>query len=762
MDKVDMKILSGLHFKHEADHPADHATHAHEDMRGSAATAAILEALGEPERQPNGDRAGSPDQILVENIRLQRLLDAYQAALDRHAIVAITDPRGKIAFVNAKFCSISGYSSWELLGRSHNMVNSGYHPRSFFSQMWQVIAGGEVWHGEICNRAKSGDLYWVDTTVVPVLDRHRRVEAYVSIRYDITKRKLAEESLHDEVNRRRNAEALLLDVVETVPDAIAAFDAEDRLILHNQAYLDCFDRSREAIEIGATFEAIVRHGLENGQYVLPRNSTDAKQAWLRARLLEHASPGKKSVQALTGGRWLLAHERRSASGNIIGTRTDITELKRHEATIKYNAEHDSLTRLYNRSVLGKCLSQAVAGCSASHTGGALIVADLDGFKQINDTLGHAAGDALLVAVARRLEKAVRKTDTIIRLGGDEFAIIVPQADKTDIPKLGARLLKLVQQPFSYQGQTINPRLSMGASLFPRDGRKIENLLKKADLALYQTKAEGGRQFRVFSRSLCARNERQQKLSHFLAAAVSSDQIEIAMQPQFLLSDASHSGFETLARWSHAGQSISPAEFIPIAEERGLIIELGKRVIQRSLQTICRMKRNSLKTGRIAVNVAAAQIRMREFPLFLKAMVDKYGLAPDDIEVELTENILLDRDHLQIAQSLQQLRQMGFSIALDDFGTGYASLAHLSRFPINKIKIDRTFINEMLTKQGASTIVRAMIGLAHNLGMQVVAEGIETHDQLEELRAMNCDFGQGFLVSPPLTGDEVQAFLKRNR
>lgn len=238
-----------------------------------------------------------------EGGRLERVFDAYQAALDLHAIVAVTDRRGRILFVNGKFCAISGYTSDELLGHSHKIVNSGVHPPGFFAEMWRNIAGGRVWHGEICNRAKGGELYWVDTTVVPVPDAQGRVEAFVSIRYDITQRKRAEEALHEEVRGRRNAEELLRDVIETIPDGVAAFDAEDRLIVHNAAYADNFGRSRGVIRIGETFESILRHGLDNDAFVLPRNTPDARDTWLRARMRDHGRPGRKTMQAMSDGRW---------------------------------------------------------------------------------------------------------------------------------------------------------------------------------------------------------------------------------------------------------------------------------------------------------------------------------------------------------------------------------------------------------------------------------------------------------------------------
>lgn len=684
-----------------------------------------------------------------ESAPLKDLLNAYQSALDRHAIVAVTDRRSKILFVNSQFCAVSGYTEAELLGRPHSVVNSGHHPRDFFAGMWTTIARGQVWHGEICNRAKGGDLYWVDTTIVPVTDAEGRVEAYVSIRYDITRRKAAERALQEEVDRRRDAEALLTDVIETVPDGIAAFDADDRLVLYNRSYVNFYARSADAIRVGATFESILHHGLENDQYALPRKTEEARSSWFRARLREHRNPGRRTVQELSDGRWIQIRERRSASGHIVGTRTDITELKRSESAIKFLAEHDPLTGLLNRSVLARRLDETVANSRLNGTDGLLMVMDLDGFKQINDTMGHAAGDALLVTVARRLTEALRRTDTVVRLGGDEFAVIVPQlACREDIGEIARRVLAAVQRPADIQRHVVTPRLSLGIARFPRDGHRLEVLLRKADMALYRAKAEGRGTYRVFSRAMRAHDERRRRLADALAGAVAAGSIGIALQPQFTLAGGRLAGFESLARWSHEGRPISPADFIPIAEENGLIADLGLQVLEKSLRAIRDLRLKGLSTGTVAVNIASAQIRLPGFASMLEAAVRHAGLAPCDVEIELTENILLDKAGDQIARCLKQLRASGFSIALDDFGTGYASLSHLARFPIDRIKIDRGFVARMDGGQDR-TIVRAIIGLAHALGMTVVAEGIETPEQLRQLQAYGCDFGQGYLFSPPL-------------
>lgn len=695
------------------------------------------------------------DHGIRHGAELSELLDAYQAALDRHAIVAVTDRRSRLLFVNSQFCAVSGYREEELLGQPHSLINSGHHPKEFFTAMWSTIVSGQVWHGEICNRAKGGALYWVDTTIVPLLGDEGRPQAYISIRYDITKRKAAEHALQEEVDRRRNAEALLVDVIETVPDGIAAFDAEDRLVLYNSSYASLYARSAGAIRIGATFESILSHGLENGQYVLPRKTEEALRSWLRARMRAHRNPGRSTAQELSDGRWVQTRERRSASGHVVGTRTDITELKRSESAVKFLAEHDPLTGLFNRSVLSPRLEEAVAACRRNGTSGLLIVMDLDGFKLINDSMGHAAGDALLNTVARRMTETFRRSDTVVRLGGDEFAVIVPQLGQRDeVNALAQRLLVAVQRPVTIQRRPVTPRLSVGIARFPQDGHTLEGLLRKADMALYRAKAEGRGVCRIFSRSMRVHAERRSRLATALAASIAAGTIDIALQPQFSLADRALHGFEVLARWRHEGQQVGPADFIPIAEENGLIGDLGNLVLEKALALMGDLRRRGLATGTLAVNAASAQIRHAGFAATLQAAVRRHGLVPGDIEVELTENILLDQASDEIARTLKALRRAGFSIALDDFGTGYASLSHLGRFPIDRIKIDRGFVSRMCGRQENSTIVRAIIGLAHALGMKVVAEGIETHDQLAQLQAFGCDFGQGYLFSPPLAPDQL--------
>ncbi len=276
---------------------------------------------------------------------------SYKDALNRHTIAAVTDAKGIIVNVNDPFCEISQYSRDELLGRTHAVVNSNHHPRDFFAQLWKTISAGHVWRGDICNRARDGTLYWVDTTIAPKWNAQRVISGYVSIRYDITNRKLAEASRVEEILKRKKAEALLWDVLESVPDAILAFDADDRLILCNAAFKEIYHETAPAVQQGVSYEDLLRWGVENGQFVFSKYAPARQEAWVAAQIKGHKNPGKRVIQQLTSGRWVLVQERRSANGHLVGVRTDITELKLAEDAIRRQAERDPLTGLFNRRAL---------------------------------------------------------------------------------------------------------------------------------------------------------------------------------------------------------------------------------------------------------------------------------------------------------------------------------------------------------------------------------------------------------------------------
>lgn len=688
--------------------------------------------------------------------------DAFKAALDRHAIVAITDRSGTIVHVNDMFCQISGYTRLELLGRKHNVVNSGLHPRRFFADMWRVIANGGLWHGEICNRARDGSLYWVDTTIVPLHGGQDKIRGYLSIRFDVTARKAAEAAVTAEIDKRRQTEMLLRDVIETIPGAVAAFDPDDRLILFNEAYKSYYPVAAPVIQPGTSFETFLRFGVERGQFRLPRQSAEAKEAWIAARLRDHREPGKPRLLQLADGRWLQVRERRSASGHIVGVRTDISELKQAEAMIRRQAEHDPLTGLFNRTVLIERTGEALATALRTQREGALLLIDLDNFKNVNDTLGHDAGDVLLVELGKRLAAAVGKTGVVARLGGDEFAVLLPSATREEAARTAESLLEAVGRPLSVEGRPLVPLCSMGLATFPNQGGSPRELLKHADIALYQAKARGRGTYCLFDPQLRDGIERRQAMRDALRIAIAAGDISIALQPQVRLSDRQHLGFEVLARWRHQEQWIAPAEFIPVAEENGLIAALGSSILEQTLAFAAAMRAEGFDPGRIAINVAAAQLRRGGFARTVLDRLAARGLPPEAIEIELTENVLLDRAGQRIAEELTALNQAGIVVALDDFGTGYASLSHLKRFPVSRLKIDRSFVKDIGTGSDEGIIARTIISLAHNLRMEVVAEGVETASQAQFLAGHGCDVAQGYLFGRPLTPEAAAKYLAREK
>lgn len=685
-------------------------------------------------------------------------LIAYKEALDQNTIVSITNKSGKITYANERFCSISKYKNEELVGQKISILNSGFHGREFFADMWRTIGSGRPWRAEICNRDKNGDCYWVDTTIVPKRNQFGKIDGYVSIRYDITERKAIEKALHDEVEKRRDTELLLRELIATIPDGVVAFDLEDKLLHFNKAYKDFHTAKAQHLVAGISFAELLKIAVENNQYLGLSEDPKAREAYIENRLKRHLNPANPIIQQLSDGRWIQVQERRSKAGYTVGVCTDITDIKQAEKTIKIQAEQDSLTGLSNRSVLISRLTRALGERKGVEQTGALVLIDLDHFKDVNDTLGHDAGDKLLIEVAQRLTEVLRKTDTVARIGGDEFAILLPNVSTiSEVEKIGEKIVSRLNEIFMLGHRVVRPGCSLGVTFFPADGSTPKDLLKNADIALYHAKARGRGVWSFYNPAHKQQVERRQATADALRAALSENRIEIAAQTQVCFRTGKHIGFEILARWKHRGSYVPPSEFIPVAEETGLIIPLGQAVLEQAMSMVRDIRDKGFDPGRIAVNVAASQLKQHDFAETVISMLDRYGLEADVLEIEVTENVLLDRVSNQIGRSLDDLHRLGVQIALDDFGTGHASLSHLKRFPVHCLKIDQSFVREIETGTEDAIIVRAIINLAHNLGMRVVAEGIETRDQFELLREQACDVGQGYLLGKPIPSSEAFSF-----
>ena len=549
---------------------------------------------------------------------------AYRRAVAQQAIVSVADVDDRITYVNANFSAITGYQADEIIGKSHRILNSGTHSRRFFLDMWQRLRAGETWHGEICNRTREGDLYWVDTTIVPVHGPDGGIVRYVATRFDVTKRKSIEEEL------------------------------------------------RRAAEI------------------------------------------------------------------------------------------DALTGLANRKRFSYELSQRVMphGKGGSGQRGLVVMFDLDHFKELNDTMGHPYGDLLLKEIGRRLIARTGPDCIIARLGGDEFAALIPDAAISGDPAEFIRALhRSACEAVSLHDMIYTPSFSVGVTRYPADAQTMEGLMINADVAMYEAKRKGRNRWCFFDPTVRNRLDYRNHLKGVLGDALDNDRFEIALQPFCCLKTGEHRGFEILVRLKHDGRLIPPDHFVPLAEELGLIAQIGRVVMRKAAAALRRMKDLGLDPGRIAVNVAAPEFREPGFVENVQDTLFEHALGADELIIEITETALIGRSTETVAQALRRLQAQGAQIALDDFGTGFSSLSHLKDFNVDKIKIDKSFVQDLENDEADRALVDGLIALAGRLGLKVVAEGVETQAQLDYLRQAGCHYLQGFVHARPLTLDDAVAFLK---
>ncbi|ANY78925.1 hypothetical protein BB934_12485 [Microvirga ossetica] len=464
-------------------------------------------------------------------------------------------------------------------------------------------------------------------------------------------------------------------------------------------------------------------------------------------------------------RWFRsrAAARRGEEGGVVrwyGTVEDIHDRKLTEETLRWAAHHDDLTGLANRRLFRERLQQALASISEAHPATGLLVMDLDHLKQINDRFGHDAGDDLLKEFAQRLRSVARDTDTIARLGGDEFAVLLPGiAGEQDIVAVAEAILSRMQEPLKRDGKLLDCRASIGGAISLGFGMSPEELQKQADLALYRSKTSGRGSFRMFVATM--REEAQKKASALEVAtsALASDWIVPFYQPKMALASGTLSGFEALLRWHHPNGGIqSPEKIAPAFNDTELGTAIGERMRACIFRDLRRWRDAGLPVGRIAINVSAAELRRDTYAERVLDELRRADLPASCLEVEVTESVFLDSGAEFVERALRTLSAEGVTIALDDFGTGYASLSHLKRFPVDAIKIDRTFVSGLETDAGDAAIVRALLSLGRNLGIEVVAEGVETAVQQSLLQRLSCDLVQGYRIGRPMPAEDLPSFI----
>ncbi|MFD1414336.1 putative bifunctional diguanylate cyclase/phosphodiesterase [Oceanobacillus jeddahense] len=552
-------------------------------------------------------------------------LSDIKYALDQSVILAITNRQGKIIHANNRFSEISGYSNEELIGNTHQLINSGYHSKDFFKEMWQTIGSGGVWKGEIKNRAKDGSFYWVDTTIVPVKNEKGKPVQYIAMRHDITDKK----------------------------------------------------ENQEKIRMMAFYDHLT--GLKN---------------------------------------------RRKFDDNLI-------------KKIEYAEKNDEKF--------------------------GIMFVDLDGFKYVNDTLGHIIGDELLIAVARRLEEIVGKNGVVARLSGDEFAILIDFITAPrDMQHYAESIITNFKEPFAIEGYQLSTTASIGISTYPEAGSDAPTMMKHADLAMYRVKGLSKNDYRFFDREMRISNRRAFQIKNDLRIGLDNNQFYLVYQPKVSPDKEIVTSYEALIRWEHPKfRRVSPGEFIPLAEELGMINEIGDWV----LENVCRQLRSWKTKGYdllpVSINLSSSQFLQADFVDKFWAVLHTYQVEPACIQIEITESLFIDNEKY-VQQILKIMKENGIKIALDDFGTGYSSLAYLQKLDLDILKIDRSLISGISNLSTKRKIATTIVQLGKSMGMEVVAEGIETKEELDILRSHGIDEIQGYYYSKPLAITEMSEVLKTGK
>lgn len=807
---------------------------------------------------------------------LMRSLENQKHALDEHAIVSIMDTRGKLTYVNDRFCELSGYTREELIGQTHRVIKSPDVPDSMYERLWETIRAGKIWKGQIKNVSKDGRCFWVDTTIVPFRDTRGEITQYVAIRSDITAIKVTERRLDMALTAAKqglwdwnlnDGSTYFNDTWYTMlgyapgelpmkvqswydlchPDDIK--QATEKVKRHLDGETDfyrCEQRLKtksgewkwtmdagEVIERDAEGKATRMVGVHididqsktnelrleeserrfkiavNGSrdgiwdwnlltdrvYYAPQwktmlgieadNISDRPDEWISRidqrdistfmqEFDEHLSGQDETFEVelrmnhKSGDTvWMLCRGAvvRDEAGRAIrvaGSMADITEIKQAQDELRRLAEHDRLTGLPNRELLNARLSEALRrGKADPGYKFAVLFFDFDRFKIINDSLGHGVGDALLTDIARQFEQNLREGDTASRFGGDEFVVLLN--DLTDYNEAFAtadRLLDIFAKPHNLLGNSVTSTASIGLVTNESAYTTAEEMLRDADAAMYQAKEAGKARVVVFDQQMYQDALSTLQLEADLRFALERGELRLVYQPIISLEAGEILGFEALLRWEHPTRgNISPADFIPIAEDTGLIVPIGEWVMRQACEQLHRWNNEDRPELPVSVNVNLSMRQVCNPGIFelIKQVIDDTGIDPQHLKFEITESTIIDDRHDMIPL-LKQIRGLGIKLAMDDFGTGHSSLGNLHLLPIDILKIDQSFIKSMSANRELAAVMQAIITLAHELGMQTVAEGIETADQLVMLQTLDCNFGQGYYFRKPLTPEAATRYL----
>ncbi|MEZ5584491.1 MAG: PAS domain S-box protein [Candidatus Competibacteraceae bacterium] len=703
-----------------------------------------------PLLRPEGGLVAAHIDITEHKEKDRQILLLQTAIAHLNDIVLVTeaepinDPGPRIVFVNPAFERLTGYRADEVIGQSPRLLQGPETDRATLDRVRHALENWQPVREEVLNYTKSGEKFWLEMDIIPLADETGWYTHWISVERDITRRKRTEEQLR-----------LTAIAFENTTDAITITDAQARIVSVNKAFSRITGYSAEEV-IGQNPSVLQSGRHDTAFYQRMWQSLQETGRW-RDEIWNRHKSGRIYPEVLTINA---VRDKHDEITHYVGVFTDLSRHKEDQAQLAFLAHHDPLTRLPNRLLLlDRCRKMIAAAGRHGHRI-ALIFIGLDHFKTINDSLGHVMGDRLLQAVADRLVEALRTSDTLARLGGDEFVVLADHLkDAQDGMAVIRKLATAFVEPFELDDHTLYVTASMGVSLYPRDGVSAETLLKNADTAIHRAKQEGRNTYQFFSAEMNTQAVETLNLMTQLRQAVHREEFSVHYQPRFELASGTVTGLEALLRWRHPRMGwVSPSRFIPLAEHSGLIETIGAWVLKTACEQTAAWRSSGLPIPRIAVNISARQFKLGSLKQLIAATLQDADLPATVLEIEITESMAMQvPEHTQTI--LAELKAMGIAVSIDDFGTGYSSLGYLKRFPIDYLKIDRSFIGDIPHDSDDVAITRTIIAMAKSLKLGLIAEGVETEDQRRFLQEAGCEEGQGFLLAQPMSAQSTQAFLQ---
>jgi diguanylate cyclase (GGDEF)-like protein/PAS domain S-box-containing protein len=688
-------------------------------------------------------------QTLQDNARLALAIQHVKTGV---IITAANVPDNPVIYVNPAFTAMTGYTPADILGENCRILQGPETNLTAVAQVRAAIANHQPIVSTLLNYRKDGTPFWVELDISPVFDPQGNLLNFIGLQSDITARKQAEEALRESEERYALA-------MQAAHDGIWDWNLRTNKIYYSPRWKTML--GYEEAEIGDDpKEWLARiHGEDRHQF--NQNLATHLSGGTLQFETEHRMQHRDGTYRWMRCRGLAVRDSEGQVVRIAGSQTDITLYKQTEEQLLYQALYDTLTDLPNRTLLTNRLQHLIKLVSRGESYlFAVLFLDVDRFKVVNDSLGHVLGDQLLVAIAQRLSKCLRPSDTVARLGGDEFVILLEGIrDLDEVTAIADRILCELAQPFNLGESEIFTSVSIGIALNVTDYESAEEMIRDADTAMYRAKAKGRFRYEIFNPGMHQRAVALLQLETDLRRALDRQEFLLHYQPIVSLATQQIIGFEALLRWKHPERGmVSPAEFIPIAEETGLIVPIGLWVLKEACAQMkawkSQLPQNLPLT--ISVNLSGKQFTPQLVEEIRQILADT-GLEPQHLRLEITESVLIENTEAATTL-LFQLRELGIHLSMDDFGTGYSSLNYLHRFPIDTLKIDRSFISQVDRDGEQLAIVRTIMTLAWNLGMDVIAEGVETSKQLAQLKALKCDAAQGYFFYKPLDSQTAERFL----